>query len=193
MKLLKILEFQTVDMPGAELSIPLDDRDGLYFQIRTSSYSSAHFTTSNTIVPIIMSHSDNSRTNVRLEIAGTTATLTQGYQQAKTVFLYVMANDDWADTSEFTKVYVNGFDIVKVRDKSGNDFDVSKTFANGQIMLKCSITSHPGDYATEIITSNGNSYTTLIDFHEHYVDAEHQHIDYFYAWIKTVVECYKKG
>lgn len=189
MKLINVLECHTENTPDAELKVNLDTRPGVFFRIISGSYRTPFFNTSSNNVPVIMTHGDNGRNNVTVSIKDSVLTLRQGYQQEKFFFLLTLANNDWTDTAELRKAYIDSIQIVGVRDGENRYYDVSASMtASGKVRIKTTRGGH--NYIHDVVLSNGKQYAVTIEMIPY--QGEGIVPEYWYSDLPYVLECYGK-
>lgn len=159
MKIIKIIPFETMEGTGKDTEFSLDERNGLFFKIETSTYFTPYFTANEVSVPAIMRHAENTGRNVTISINSGKLNLNQIYQQAKDGYLTVWANDDWVDSDEMKQVYIDALTITKVKTNGGVWYPVTVRYEQAGVNILIDKNNMPEKvYVQEVMIASGKTY-----------------------------------
>lgn len=192
MKIISIQEITTKEGTGKTTSFELDTRKGLFFKLEATTFHTPEFSINEESAPVVMNHADRSPFNVSLKINGTTLEITQGYQQAETVFLYTLANDDWVDANELHSIIIAAKDILAVHCTNTRIYNVATSYSGSNVTIRTTnVTALSSPiYVDGVFTKDGFYKTNQITLNPHQYSTDPVRYDYYQGSASYVITVY---
>lgn len=194
MKIIKVTEHSLAEGTNQETIIPLDNRPGIYFRIVCGTYETPFFTKEQKDVPVLMVHGDREQSNISVTCDGENVIVRQTYRQSPFLYLFLCANNDWADTSELRPVSLDSTKIIKAKLSGGIEVDISTALNGTDVRLT---TNHYMPVSSSlafqnIVTEDGKSYIYTFTMASHVQSTDPIRYDFANTTVPRVITAFEK-